>query len=310
VTDSKPIFNILNCILFLIFVFLVSNVGKAQTDSNNNRIKTQNMQWYYTRTTEKTKGVCLVIHGLNLEPARMDPICALLREMGMDVLLVSLQGHGNNFTQVAGQSGESDSLESFKNVTLNGWLEEINTGYKLALKRSSEYQVPLYFVGFSLGGLLGPLFLDETPYIRFDKMGLFAPALAVRKKVYLLKIFTPFPRLVIPSQSREFYRANRGTPMAAYRALFTGLAQLHQERKDAMDIPTLIFLDRKDEFIPYAGIQKMIARSELDHWKICEVTKDPDIDRSVKHHLVIDESVVGAQMWEEIWDNIQNHLLR
>jgi len=282
---------------------------KRKTDSTNHVKISEKLRWYNAQTGDKKEGVCLVVHGLNLHPSRMEPICTFLQELGMDALLLSLQGHGENFTRNAGQPEESARLQSFKKVTLNSWLAEFKTGYQLAQKRSRENESPLYFVCFSLGGLLGPLCVVERSDVWFDKMVLFAPALVVRKKVYLLKMLSPFPRMVIPSQSGEFYRANRGTPVAAYRVLFTGLAKLHQEDMDALNIPTLIFLDKQDEFISYKGMRNMIMRNELDRWELLTVTKDADVDQLVKHHLVIDESAVGVQTWEKIRKNIRNHMV-
>jgi len=60
----------------------------------------------------------------------------------------------------------------------------------------------------------------SNPYIKFDKIVLFAPALKMRNRNYLLKTMSPFPGLVVPSFGPEAYRANKGTPIAAYNALF------------------------------------------------------------------------------------------
>lgn len=56
------------------------------------------MQWFYSDRQTGLKGVALVIHGLNLRPARMQPIISELTGSGIDVLGLSLRGHGDNYT--------------------------------------------------------------------------------------------------------------------------------------------------------------------------------------------------------------------
>ncbi|MEI6127603.1 MAG: hypothetical protein WCQ99_13745, partial [Pseudomonadota bacterium] len=55
------------------------------------------LKWYTCAAPGKPKGVALVIHGLNLKPDKMLPIIAPLNAAGIDVLNVSLRGHGSNY---------------------------------------------------------------------------------------------------------------------------------------------------------------------------------------------------------------------
>ena len=48
--------------------------------------------WYYAEGRDNIRGVALVVHGLNLKPAKMETVIGVLTTAGMDVLLVSLQG--------------------------------------------------------------------------------------------------------------------------------------------------------------------------------------------------------------------------
>ena len=78
---------------------------------------------------EKTKGVALVIHGLNLRPDKMQTIISVLAESGMDVLRLSLRGHGENYTHRADINEEQARLEAFKAVSYPLWLNEAYLAY-------------------------------------------------------------------------------------------------------------------------------------------------------------------------------------
>jgi len=69
-----------------------------------------------------------------------------------------------------------------------------------------------------------------------------------------------FPNLVIDSISPESYRSNDGTPMAGYKALFGALDHFQRHANPALNVPTLVMMDREDEFISHDAMRKMIGR--------------------------------------------------
>jgi alpha-beta hydrolase superfamily lysophospholipase len=178
------------------------------------------IRWHKRANSATLKAVALVIHGLNCRPDKMESIIAELTARGIDCLNLSLRGHGENYTPIENKTSADARMEAFKRVSYALWKSETYQAYKHIKKRSNQYQVPLFFVGFSMGGLLGVDLLASNPEVKFDKMVLFAPALKMRTRNHLLKIFSLFPSLVIPSMAHTSYLANSGTPMAAYNALF------------------------------------------------------------------------------------------
>ena len=82
----------------------------------------------------------------------------------------------------------------------------------------------MFLTAFSLGSLIGLDLFAFNPDVQFDRMVLFAPAIKVHGIIFLERVLSPFPRLVIPSLAPESYLSNKkGTPIAAYNALFDGL---------------------------------------------------------------------------------------
>ena len=200
-------------------------------------------------------------------------------------------------------------LDSFRGVTYNLWSFELYRAYLKARQRAQQKKVPLFLAGYSLGGLLGCELQISRSDVHFDRMVLFAPALRITLKPYLLKALMPFPDLVLDSLSPEAYRTNAGTPMAGYKALFDALDRFEKNMNGRLNIPTLIFMDRNDELISYDDLAAMIVGKHLDQWRVVTVEKDPPEASRYAHHLLIDESTVGKVTWSKIEAALLSHLI-
>ncbi|MGA3209382.1 MAG: alpha/beta fold hydrolase [Syntrophales bacterium] len=311
---TKRLFIII-CILFTITVvvcfYALSGNRVSKSILSWTKViskKDDSSQWFKIRRTKKTQGVALVVHGLNLRPERMQSIIAELNDAGIDVLNLSLRGHGNNYLKNINASIDGARLESFRTVTYGLWLDEIYNSYLRVRERASEKNAPVFFIGYSLGGLMGCDLILSHPDVSYDRMVLFAPALNMTVESYLLKALMPFPNIVIDSLSPISYRANEGTPMAAYKALFEAIEHFEKNVNDKLNKPTLIFIDEKDEFVSSSKLKEMITQRNLDHWQIHTVQKDNDVGEKISHHLIIDRDSVGTQMWKKIKDAIKRHL--
>lgn len=265
-------------------------------------------QWHKIKSFKKRRGVALVVHGLNLRPEKMMTIIICLNRIGIDVLNVSLRGHGDNYLANKTISEGEARLESFRTVDYTLWLREVSHGYDKAKARARRKNIPFYFVGYSLGGLLGCNLSLAASQKSFDVMILFAPALNVKAEAYLLKAMMPFPDMVIDSLSPPSYRANPGTPMAAYKALFEAIDDLERNMSQALNRPTLLLIDENDEFISLDGIRDIIKKYKLDQWQLRIVRKDPVIADDVSRHLIIDQDGVGETTWKQITDEMIHFL--
>ena len=97
--------------------------------------------------------------------------------------------------------------------------------------------------------------------------------------------------------------------MAAYNALFEAIKHFEKNLDPKINVPTVVFIDEKDELISFSGLKKMIANQKLDQWKIHPVKKDKTATEIEMHHIIIDKASVGTQMWKEIVDTTITHLL-
>ena len=281
----------------------VDDLIKGQSEDRSTR-------WFYSDTQGKIKGVALVIHGLNLQPDRMQPIVSKLTESGIDVLSLSLRGHGENYTHANGTAEDKARLEAFKNVSYPLWMNEAYLAYVQLKERGAEKGVPLFLTAFSLGGLIGLDLFASNPDVRFDRLVLFAPAIRLHAVIYLERVLSPFPRLVIPSMAPKAYLANKkGTPIAAYNSLFEGLDRFNKNAGQKLNVPTLIFIDPQDEFIPLGKLKQLAEDKKWKQWRFYIVDKDASARETAFRHHIMDASSTGNAVWQDMMTAVANHLL-
>ena len=292
----------------------ISGTAASSETSVDDFIKNQSedhsKQWFYSDTPGELKGVALVIHGLNLRPGRMQPVISELTESGIDVLGLSLRGHGDNFSRSKGLDEDQAKLESFKSVSYQLWKNEAYLAYLQLKARGAEKEAPLFLTAFSLGGLIGLELFASNADVQFDKLILFAPAIRLRAVIYLERVLSPFPRLVIPSMAPETYLANKkGTPIAAYNALFEGLNRFDKHAGPQLNVPTLVFIDEQDEFIPPGKLKKLVAEKKWTQWRFYIVEKDKTAEDDRFNHHIIDASSTGKTVWQDMMKAVETHLL-
>lgn len=282
----------------------------AAGDLAEDHPETHSTRWFNSSTTAGLKGVALVIHGLNLRPERMQSIIDSLTRHGIDVLGLSLRGHGKNYAQRDDMDAATARLESFKNVSYPLWTNEAYLAYKQAKERAQQQQVPVFLTAFSIGGLIGLDLFASHSDVHFDRMALFAPAISLRATIYLERVISPFPRLVIPSLADDDYLSNeKGTPVAAYNALFDALYHFEDNAGPKLNVPTLIFIDEQDEFIPLGGLKDLREKHGFDKWKFFIVKKEEEMGTGTFHHHIIDESSTGQGVWQDMMSAAIKHLL-
>ena len=290
----------------------------------NDQPENYSMRWYESKNPDENKGVALgeardvplaetravalVIHGLNLRPSRMEPIINILTDSGIDALNLSLRGHGPNYDRHAHSDPARARLDAFKSVSYQLWMDEVCSAYSTAKRRSDKRGVPLFLIGYSLGGLVGADLLATDPGVHFDKMVLFAPAVKMHLRNYLIRALSPFPRLTIPSFALASYQSNDGTPMAGYNALFESLNSFARNAGPKANVPTLVFIDQKDEIVSYSRLKQMVQDKNLYQWEFYIVQKENTEGPAKIHHLIIDAPSTGENVWKIMMQAMVDHL--
>jgi pimeloyl-ACP methyl ester carboxylesterase len=218
------------------------------------------------------RAVALVLHGLNLKPSRMNELCDILIKEGTAVLRGTLTGHSAAF-------GDPGRLARIDEKT---WAADCRAFSEAAAVRSRELGVPLFFVGYSLGSLVALDTARRYPSVRFDRMVHFAPALSPRLATHLVRLLGR--QRSITSRSLPAYRVHDELPAAVYHALLDSARNLRVSRYSSVNVPTLAFIDPRDELVSLRALRDIVTREELRQWTIREVEAGRN---GIYHHLLV-----------------------
>ena len=253
------------------------------------------MKWLLPPEQKQIRAVALITHGLNLQPDRMQPLAEVLREWGAHVYLAALSGHRGD-------------LPEFQKVTRQRWLKDLEEAYFEAQARATQAEVPLIFLGYSLGAGLGQDLVNENSKVSFEKQILIAPSLGLRPQTHLVRAFSALgDDFVVPSLSYGRYHAHSGVPVCAYRALFESVRKTKASGLKRSNIPTLVLVDPKDELISIRSLENLVQQHNLNQWKI-ERLDSPRPRRLVYHHLSVDSACLGSNGWSKMTQTILDFL--
>jgi alpha-beta hydrolase superfamily lysophospholipase len=246
---------------------------------------------------QPARGVAIVVHGLNTNPAKMKSLEDVLLNDDLDVLHVVLSGHSRN-------------MQIFREVTHSIWQKDMLRAYCQARNHADDLGKPLYYLGYSLGGMLALDILATHKEVHYDKMVLISPALAIRgmnKVMHMLRGLRQWA--IIPGLGNRNYMANPiGTPVSAFNALFDGVRIIQKKTTQKANVPTLVLIDPRDELINPTGIESFMDSKQLSKWYIHRVHKRPFSITSIFHHLIIDPATLGETHWREMSNAITRHL--
>lgn len=244
------------------------------------------------------KGVALVVHGLNFKPERMDDWAQILRRHGVVTFRLTLFGH--------------DSETRMQHATADIWRTQLDANVKAAQSLAAQLGVPVFYLGYSLGGLLGVDYLArrQNNDARFDKMVLLAPAIATPWYSDLSKavINALNKELIVRTPNPSRFRAVTGASVNAYAALFDIKAEVEKANFANANVATLVVVDRNDELTPFADIRQIAKLHHLSRWQLEPVN---NIYAKTNHgfrHLIADRESVGPKLWHEITKRVISHL--
>ncbi len=251
------------------------------------------------------QGVALLVHGLNLNPERLLTLGRGVQSAGYTVVLPALSGHDMSLT-------DKERIAAFAHVSAEQWLDEFEQAYRQAQHIAQTRNRPLVLVAYSLGALVAQVAAQQRQLL-FDRQVLLAPAIQLRGHTALIRPLQGWPGLVLPSLSPGYYRANAGTPMAAYRSLFTLIGQLNSPPQSGSfskvaQMPTLVLLSEDDEFVDGSGTVAWMAAMEMTRWQVCTLRKSDDADTAF-HHLMIDDRTLGQSAWRAVGRQVVQFLV-
>jgi pimeloyl-ACP methyl ester carboxylesterase len=246
------------------------------------------------------RGVVLVAHGINFRPSRMNEVEDIFLEQGYTVLRVILTGHEED-------TGNPDWPE----VDAHRWLEEI----RLFREKGAELAAgkPMYFCGFSLGGLIGPAEYvcarqdqEVRPGARYRKMILIAPAVCLRPWAHILRLFFCRPQLRLMSLAGKYYDVRPYIPVFAYQALFDlrSLLAARKEQSPALaSTPILVIYDKLDILVSGRAFLRYLAKKQGISAQSARIYA-----KNLWHHLVTDRRALGESGWNRLIADIKSFM--
>jgi len=261
-------------------------------DTNDNSIISVNVP------EGKVSGIFLLVHGLNTNPSRMSVFSDIFEARGAATITLRLTGH------------RGDDLDKFRRVRKENWLQDFNVAYCKAEELRAKYGVPLNFVAHSLGTLLVMDYI-VTNNIRnsFERIVLFSPGMTPRWYVKSVLLYGLLGGgYVIKSRAPAAFRANYGTPVNAYRALYSMIDDLENslisKRSSAIiNIPTVVFTDPYDKLVDYDALEEWVSKYQLSNWKIVKVSVN-----GFDHHQTIFPESYPDDGWNSVLKMLNDFL--
>lgn len=248
---------------------------------------TEDPRWTFT-TDFTPRGVFLVVHGLNLRPSALDPLCGFLAQRGYHSFRMTLHGHNGTVT---------DSFQPSE------WQHDVVRAYTQVRERFPK--LPVYTLGYSIGGLLLTNMFDTNPKQHYPRgMILIAPALSLRTLLDVSTALQIPPPLSwsVPNVAPPEYRRYELTPLFWYSntlALYSTMDPL-TNAAGLKTIPTLVVLNPDDELVSLSGTERWIAENHLaPEWRIALVQKETN-EHFLKEHLMLDSTSLGLNGWERM----------
>lgn len=287
---------ILVAIALLPFDGCVSAAPAPIRDSKNILL---NMAVTYPDKNQSVKAVVVIVHGLNFKPERMDDWSGLLTSHGAISMRFSLYGHDKD-------------IQLMREVNSQIWRRQFDMGMEQAHKLSKRHGVPMVFIGYSLGGLIGIDWVtrQRTSDNVFSKMVLLAPAIATPWYSDAAIVLLPHldQTMIIPGPNPKESRAHYGSSVNAYRALFDLKASVFDASFKNANIDTLLIIDRNDELIPFNEIRNIVNCYHLSRWQIVLIDNKYAKANSGFRHMIADKLSVGDKVWNKISSQVIEHL--
>jgi esterase/lipase len=284
--------------LALLSILTVLLTGSADTQAMGPAPKVL----HYPETAIEPRGNILLIHGLNLKPSKMLPLAQRLctPSNGLQCTILTLSGH------------EEDTSETMDGADAETWKTETFEAIQSLRSKAIATRTPLFLVGYSLGGLMGTWGAQSRPEDNkiFDAMVLIAPAI-FPKWYTRITPYLPLPdHFHLPSKNHPEYRANPGTSLAAYRAMFTVINEVQSQKNLDQTLgktPTLVFLNPRDELVSEDRTASWIKKVRLTSWTSELIDGLTSSLTPHYQHLMVDEASMGAHAWESLIGKIENH---
>ncbi len=233
---------------------------------------------------EDTKGIVLIVHGLNLNPEKMETLGNYYKSQSLSPLYVKLTGHTKN--------------SNWDQVDKDRWIKDFYLPLCQAHLNSKELKVPMYAIGYSLGAVVIQNAIEKFK-APFKSVTYIAPAFKTRWYTSFINILFKLGfEFNLPSGNFVEYRAKANTGLKAYKAMW----EIEQSLEYKDTIPKLVMMDKRDELVDFYSTREL-----CQSWKGCkfvEISSKPTKNEKSIYHLAIDPATLGQKTWKKLTSKI------
>lgn len=239
-----------------------------------------------------SRGVVVLVHGLNNSPGVMRELGALMRAHGMTTGIVTLPGHAGDMRPLP-DGGV--------------WVEAVRRALGAAAARYPGQ--PIIGLGFSLGATTLVAALENLQSPRPDKLILIAPAITLKGYTAAIRLIAGLGLLglEVPSFVPAAYQASQTTPLSYYRHLFALVDRLLTRPPIATwrEIPTLVVSAAEDEFVSYRRWNRYVREWGGVRWRHVVL---PASRSGLPQHLLVDATSFGPENWSQFGEVVAEFL--
>lgn len=250
--------------------------------------------WDYSKK-ESSKGIVIVIHGLNNNPSIMNEQVAILNDLGYHTLTLTLTGHHQN------------KPETKHNSSKKSWVKDLETAIGEAKNKYPNLKI--YNLSFSMGCSITLNYLIEKNDNAFEKLIFFAPAIFLSTYSNLLRLFTPFSffKFSLPSAIPEGLYAHKSTSVRALKGLQDCVDTISNNSSKIPKNPhVLVFNCPTDRLLNHKKLTAWVTENNLSNWQIIETRPKKGVHFS--NHLFLSENHLGKQSYQQMRSIIQEFI--
>jgi alpha-beta hydrolase superfamily lysophospholipase len=234
---------------------------------------------------KRRKGSLLVFHGIGEHCGRYQKVFEQAADLGLSSFAMDLRGHGRS-QGVRGHIASWEQLQS--DVDL--WIEH------LVAAGSLSEELPLFFLGHSLGGLVAASaalrYRKKPTYPRLQGLTLSSPSLALRwtplrlLELQAAQLLPPFLRTVqVPTgisaeqlthdeNERKLFASDplvhQWITPAAFLAMESAMSETERRLKE-LEVPVFFLLGGEDKVIDVRRVEKLARKLQLARPGMVEV---------------------------------------
>ncbi len=241
------------------------------------------------------RGAIVIAHGLNQRPSSMEPLASFFRAHGYHTLRLTLAGH------------DTPTNEPFPSSV---WPTQIRSAFQALHSRYPH--LPVLYLGYSMSGLAAIQAIESASDFSPNQMILIAPAISLRTIIESARFvrWLPATTLSVRNLAPQAYRRYPRTPLFWYQnvaEMYLHVQSLTSPAR-ARSIPTLLFVNPRDELVSHEGITSWISDNQLsERWKL-SIIRPHTPDPRLAEHLLIDERSLGTESWQKMQQEILSFL--